>query len=41
MLAFVRFEPTIIHSGTIKTNGKMAKHSSGQLRYTFMNIAMF
>ena len=40
MLAFAGLEPSIIQSGTLKTNGKMVKHGSGHLRYTLMNIAM-
>ena len=40
MLAFAGLEPSIIESGTLKSNGKMVKHGSGHLRYAIMNIAM-
>ena len=40
MLAFAGLEPSVIESGTLKSNGKMVKHGSGHLRYSIMNIAM-
>ena len=40
MLAFAGLEPSIIQSGTLKSNGKMVKHGSGHLRYSIMNSAM-
>lgn len=40
MLAFAGLEPSIIESGTLKSNGKMVKHGSGHLRYVIMNAAI-
>ena len=40
MLAFAGLEPSVIESGTLKSNGKMVKHGSGHLRYSIMNISM-
>ena len=40
MLAFAGLEPSIIQSGTLKSNGKMVKHGSGHLRYVLMNTSL-